>query len=59
MQRKETKSEACIRPAGRQRGADRAAVMTTLISTAKLNHIDPLAWLADIFAGIADLPKSD
>lgn len=32
--------------AGSGRGADRAAAMTTLITTAKLNDIDPLAWLA-------------
>jgi transposase len=29
--------------AGSERGADRAAAMTTLIMTAKLNDIDPLA----------------
>lgn len=44
--------------AGSERGADRAAAMTTLISTAKLNDIDPLAWLADVLARIADLPQS-
>ena len=32
--------------------------MTTLIMTAKLNDIDPLAWLADVLARIADLPQS-
>ena len=40
--------------AGSERGADRAAVMATLIMTAKLNDIDPQAWLADVLAGIAD-----
>ena len=30
--------------AGSERGADRAAVMYTLIHTAKLNDIDPQAW---------------
>jgi hypothetical protein len=30
------------------RGADRAAVMATLIVTAKLNDVDPQAWLADV-----------
>ena len=31
--------------------------MATLIMTAKLNDIDPQAWLADVLAGIADLPQ--
>jgi hypothetical protein len=44
--------------AGSDRGADRAAAMTTLIMTAKLNEIDPLAWLADALARIADHPVS-
>ncbi|MGY3614211.1 IS66 family transposase [Bradyrhizobium sp. USDA 10063] len=44
--------------AGSQRGADRAAVMLTLITTARLNDVDPQAWLADILARIADLPAS-
>jgi transposase len=44
--------------AGSERGADRAAAVTTLIMTAKLNDIDPLAWLADVLARIADLPQS-
>ena len=44
--------------AGSQRGADRAAVMLTLITTCRLNDIDPKAWLADVLARIADLPAS-
>jgi transposase len=44
--------------AGSQRGADRAAVMYTLIGTAKLNNADPQAWLADVLARIADTPQS-
>jgi transposase len=36
--------------AGSERGAERAAAITTLIMTAKLNDIDPLAWLADVLA---------
>jgi IS66 C-terminal element/Transposase IS66 family len=44
--------------AGSERGADRAAAMTTLIMTARLNDIDPLAWLADLLARIADIPQS-
>jgi transposase len=43
--------------AGSDRGAERAAVMATLIMTAKLNDIDPQAWLADVLAGIANLPQ--
>jgi hypothetical protein len=44
--------------AGSERGADRAAAVTTLIATAKLNDVDPLAWLADVLACIADIPQS-
>ena len=40
--------------AGSDRGGDRAAVMFTLIQSAKLNNIDPQAWLADVLARIAD-----
>jgi transposase len=39
--------------AGSERGADRAAIMATLIMTAKLNDVDPQAWLADVLARIA------
>ena len=44
--------------AGSERGAERAAVMYTLIGTAKLNDVDPQAWLADVLARIADTPQS-
>jgi transposase len=44
--------------AGSDRGADRAAVMYTLIGTAKLNDADPQAWLADVLSRIADTPQS-
>jgi transposase len=44
--------------AGSDRGAARAAVMSTLIMTAKLNDVDPQAWLADVFARIAGMPQS-
>ncbi|MBA1344144.1 IS66 family transposase [Rhizobium sp. WYCCWR 11146] len=44
--------------AGSDRGADRAAFMATLIMSAKLNDIDPQAWLADLLARIADTPIS-
>jgi transposase len=40
--------------AGSDRGGERAAVMFTLIQTAKLNGIDPRSWLADVLARIAD-----
>ena len=33
-------------------------MMYTLIVTAKLNDIDPRAWLADVLARIADQPVS-
>jgi transposase len=44
--------------AGSERGADRAAAMVTLITTAKLNDIDPQAWLADVLARIAEIPQA-
>jgi transposase len=40
--------------AGSDRGGERAAVMLTLIQTAKLSEVDPQAWLADVLARIAD-----
>ena len=40
--------------AGSDRGAERAAVMATLIMTAKLNDVDPQAWLADVLVRIND-----
>src|ERR1700724_4802624 len=40
--------------AGSERGAERAAVMATLIMTAKLNDVDPQAWLADVLVRIND-----
>ena len=42
--------------AGSERGADRAAAMATLITTAKLNDVDPQAWLADVLARINAIP---
>lgn len=44
--------------AGSDRGGQRAAFLYGLIVTARLNDIDPQAWLADVLARIADLPKS-
>jgi transposase len=40
--------------AGSERGAERAAVMATLIMTARLNDIDPQAWLADVLARVPE-----
>ncbi len=42
--------------AGSDRGGMRAAAMYSLIVTAKLNDIDPQAWLADVLARIAGHP---
>jgi transposase len=44
--------------AGSDRGADRAAALYTLIGTAKLNDVDPEAWLADVLARINDYPAN-
>ena len=44
--------------AGSDSGGVRAAVMYTLIGTAKLNDVDPQAWLADVLDRIADLPQT-
>jgi hypothetical protein len=44
--------------AGSDRGGERAAAIYTLIATAKLNDVDPRAWLADVLARINDHPAS-
>ena len=41
---------------GSDRGGQRAAHMYSLIVTAKMNDIDPQAWLADVLARIAEHP---
>ena len=41
---------------GSDRGGDRAAMMYSLIVTAKMNDLDPQAWLADVLARIAEHP---
>lgn len=41
---------------GSDRGGQRAAAMYSLIVTAKMNGIDPQAWLADVLARIATHP---
>lgn len=43
---------------GSDRGGQRAAFMYSLIVTAKMNDIDPQAWLADVLARINDLSAS-
>ena len=45
--------------AGSERGGERAAVVYTLLQTAKLNDVDPHAWLADVLARIADHKMAD
>jgi transposase len=42
--------------AGSDESGRRAAVFYTLITTARLNGLDPQAWLADVIARIADHP---
>jgi transposase len=44
--------------AGSERGGHRAAFMYSLIVTAKMNDIDPQAWLADVLARMPNLPIS-
>ena len=44
--------------AGSDRGGQRAAAMYSLIVTAKMNDIDPQAWLADVLARIASHPAA-
>jgi transposase len=44
--------------AGSDRGGQRAAVMYSLIVSAKMNDVDPQAWLAHALANIAQQPVS-
>lgn len=44
--------------AGSPRGGDRAAFMYSLIVTAKMNDVDPQAWLVDVLARLPDIPLS-
>ena len=41
---------------GSDRGGQRAAILYSLIVTAKMNDVDPQAWLADVLARIAAHP---
>ncbi len=43
--------------AGSDAGGVRAAAVYTLIETAKLNNVDPRAWLADVLARLPDHPN--
>jgi len=40
--------------AGSERGGKAMAIAFTLIETAKLNRVDPQAWLTDVLSRIAD-----
>jgi transposase len=42
--------------AGSDAGAQRAAAICTLIETAKLNEVDPQAWLTDVLTRLQDHP---
>jgi len=44
--------------AGSDCGSDRTAAITTLITTARLNDVDPQAWLADVLASNAAIPQN-
>jgi hypothetical protein len=44
--------------AGSDREGERAASMYSLIGTARLNNVDPRAWLADVLGRIGDHPAS-
>ncbi len=44
--------------AGSDRGGQRAAIMYSLIVSAKMNDVDPQAWLAYVLASIAQHPAS-
>ena len=43
--------------AGSDKGGERAATIYSLIETAKLNGVDPEAWLRDTISRIADHPN--
>ena len=44
--------------AGSERGGHRAAFVYNLVITAKMNDIDPQAWLADVLKRLPDMPVS-
>ena len=43
---------------GSYRDGQRAAFIYSLIVTAKLNDVDPEAWLADVLSRIARIPQT-
>ncbi len=43
---------------GSDAGGERAAVLYTLLQSARLNGVDPEAWLTDVLSRISDLPIS-
>lgn len=43
---------------GSDRRGECAAIIYRLISTFRLDGVDPLAWLIDVLVRIADLPQS-
>jgi len=43
---------------GSDRGGERAAAIYSIIVTAKLNNVDPRAWLADVLTRIHDHPNA-
>lgn len=45
--------------AGSHTGAERAAMLYSLLSTAKANGVEPFAWLRDVLARIADHPRKN
>jgi transposase len=45
--------------AASDRGGERAAIFYSLIHTARLNGVDPQAWLADVLARINDHKIND
>ena len=44
--------------AGSDRGGQRAATIISLITSAKMNDVDPQAWLADVLSRIAEHPAN-
>ncbi len=48
-----------MRAAGTEIGGRRAATVFTLIQTAKLDDVDPQAWLAGVLARIAEHKITD
>ena len=55
-----SRSGAATGPSPGLTGARRPAALYTLIATAKLNDVDPQAWLSDVLARVLDYPaKAD